>query len=627
MTKRNDPDQLLFKAVERHDVQRAREALKRGANPNARRGNQTPLEIAVAKMALNEPLVLALADAGADLTPLKDHLLWATYTGRARLVKALAEIGANAHIGEPLLIALGWRSADMVQSLIAAGADPNANDSQDSPLLKAIKTNQTESACMLLRAGADPARKNPRDEIAIAEAAARGNSKVLDALIAAGADVNQTSLAAIGGKSGPDAFAKLLKTLVKQKFAGLSVIGTKRLPQFHVTPLILAVAFGHADAVRMLLDAGADVNAKDGNGVTPLEWAARQKNAKIIKLLRDAGAAKRIDAPEERLLVAAEQGNAIAVKRLLAEGAQIDARDRRDKTAGRTALMLAAANGHIKTVELLLKSGADLRMTDDPQGAPARGLRAMLSEGGLSALSEYRLGRTALMLAAETGHETIVDSLLRAGAEVDAFDYARCTPLYVAAASGRAKGARRLIAGGANVNFRGPQRTTPLLAAVEAGSIEVVKALLDARAKVVVKDSDGESPLISAALSGRPDILRLLLAVPADERIPQAMLDEALQFGASADCGKRLRSGRRQKADEDVVLEIVDQLLSAGANPKARGDLGPALGGAALRGYAKVAVRLIEAGANVNTREDGFPRVAVLVVEKRARRKSEKATP
>lgn len=598
-------DQALFKAVERRDAARIRAALKRGANPNATRGTQTPLGLAKSLTCVPNDVYLALVDGGAELTEFKDRVWWAAQIGRADLVDALIELGGDVTLHEPVLVAVKRRSPDIVRSLVIAGADPNTDDSQETPLLAAIKKNEDEIACILLHAGADPRRKNPRGELAIAEAAARGNERVVAALIAAGADVNQLSLAYIAGVTGKSAFAKVLKTLLKQEITGLSYIGGQQLTQVNVTPLVLATAFGHVGVVRLLLEAGAGANVKDGNGTTPLEWAKRSEQPNIAKLLRNAGAGPRLDTPDERLIIAAEQGKADVLKKLVAESALLDVRDRRDKSAGRTPLMLAAANGRVKAVTVLLELGADPNLTDDPQGKPARGLPFALALGGLSSVSEYHLGRTALMLAALSGHAEVVDLLLRSGAGVDLVDYARCTALYLGAAMGHASIVRRLISAGANVNHVGPQRTTPLFTAVESGSPRTVQLLVDAGARVAAKNSHDESPLVAAAIRGKADIVAILLKATAGQGLPQSMLDTALQFAVTADCEKKSKAGkiRRLPCPEEMVVDVVGQLLDAGANPNARGDTGHPLSGAALRGYGEVALRLIDAGARTDVRD------------------------
>ena len=121
------------------------------------------------------------------------------------------------------------------------------------------------------------------------------------------------------------------------------------------TPLHLAAFFGHADAVRLLLDRGAPVGAVAENPmrVQPLHSAAAGGDTACVRLLVDAGA-------------------------------DVNAR----QEGGFVPLHAAAQNGDAAAVELLLAAGADPSLpTDD--------------------------GRTAADLAREAGHEAVVDRLAR----------------------------------------------------------------------------------------------------------------------------------------------------------------------------------------------------------------------
>ncbi len=113
-----------------------------------------------------------------------------------------------------------------------------------------------------------------------------------------------------------------------------------------------------ADNVRFALARGADVNAVDANGRTPLHRASREAKNVVVKVLIDAGAD--VDARDvcgwTALHEAAIEGYAHVVELLLAAGADVDARD----GAGWTPLHMAADGDHTKVVELLLTAGADV---------------------------------------------------------------------------------------------------------------------------------------------------------------------------------------------------------------------------------------------------------------------------
>ena len=162
------------------------------------------------------------------------------------------------------------------------------------------------------------------------------------------------------------------------------------------TALMLASKYGLNDVTRNLLQAGADVNARNNNGGTALMYSAIRADLPTVKLLLESGAEVNITAKFDwtALMVAAAKGHAEVVKQLLERDADVNCRDIYQWTPlmrasfagytdavkellehpdthinaqdenGATALHHAATKGHYDTVELLLKNGASLEISD-----------------------------------------------------------------------------------------------------------------------------------------------------------------------------------------------------------------------------------------------------------------------
>lgn len=158
------------------------------------------------------------------------------------------------------------------------------------------------------------------------------------------------------------------------------------------TPLHEAVYRDQTDRAKRLLADGADANAKNRYGVTPLSLACQNGNAELVGALLEAGADPnaKLQGGETALMTAARTGKAAPVKSLLARGAIVDAAERK----GQTALMWAAADGHAEAVRLLIEAGAD----------PRRRLKS---------------GFTPMLFAARNGHTGVVRVLLKNGVDVD----------------------------------------------------------------------------------------------------------------------------------------------------------------------------------------------------------------
>jgi ankyrin repeat protein len=182
--------------------------------------------------------------------------------------------------------------------------------------------------------------------------------------------------------------------------------------------LLAATLRGDNEKVQMLLEQGADIEARDFIDQTALMIAAFFGPIEMLQLLLDRGAnieARCGDGGEIALTNAAERGHTEMVQLLLDRGANIEAKDRQD-----TALIIAAEKGHKAIVQLLL----DYKAKIDVRGA---------------------VGGTALMRAADHGHTEIVQLLLNKGANAhirDNYDY---TPLKRAASFNKIATSKQIL--------------------------------------------------------------------------------------------------------------------------------------------------------------------------------------
>ncbi|MCE2543459.1 MAG: ankyrin repeat domain-containing protein [Acidobacteria bacterium] len=220
-------------------------------------------------------------------------------------------------------------------------------------------------------------------------------------------------------------------------------------------PLVEAAKRADADAVRTLLNGGADPNAPEADGSTALHWAARVDNVELADLLlaggADVSASNTFGVPP--LWLAAINGSGPMLDRLLAAGADPDTAS----AAGESVLMIAARTGRIAAIEALLARGADLEAT----------------QGG---------GQTPLMWAATEGHTEAVQLLLDAGADIHARTLVPDSPQRSGLYGGPA-----------------PHGFTALLFAIRAGRIDTVQTLLAAGADPNDRLPDGTGPVVLAA--------------------------------------------------------------------------------------------------------------------------------
>src|SRR5262245_41834410 len=223
-----------------------------------------------------------------------------------------------------------------------------------------------------------------------------------------------------------------------------------------------------ADA-KALIDGGADVNARDRDGVTPLMRAASAGRSDMVRLLI-AGRADvnaKTTGGATALMMASLGGYVPAVDALIAASADVNVKDNQ----GRTALMAAASSGERAAVDALLNFGADAQTAD------AR-------------------GSTAITYAAAEGHANVIESLQKRGAKPSDAEMTlaagRCNTTSVAA----------FLAGGMRVNPTDPNVAPPLVVAASGNCLETMELLIARGANLNATNSDGLTALIKATASG-----------------------------------------------------------------------------------------------------------------------------
>ncbi len=233
--------------------------------------------------------------------------------------------------------------------------------------------------------------------------------------------------------------------------------------EYRPATLLEAVLLGDRAAVENLVANGADVNAAEDDGTTPLMRAAHGHSPEIVKLLIDAGAdvAARNRYGVSALYLAARNGDAATTRALLVAGLDPNTA----LPGGETALMTAARAGNTAVVGALL-TGSNAVDTLAELGTDPSAERSAYSAaddtgyGGTSRpvarrnradvnARERWYGHTALMSAAAAGQADVIRLLIEAGADVNAVDDEGASALSFARSNGHAEAATALLAAGA----------------------------------------------------------------------------------------------------------------------------------------------------------------------------------
>jgi len=374
------------------------------------------------------------------------------------------------------MTALHWAAhqddLDTARLLVKAGANAKAASRYGvTPLSLACTTGNSAMVEMLLEAGADPNTTLPGCETALMTAARVGTLASVKALLARGARVD-----------------------AKDERRGQ-------------TALMWAAAEGHADVVQMLIEVGADFNARLSSGFTPLLFAIREGRLDAVRVLLKAGADVNETIP--------------------GDGTRRRGYGGRVPPAGATPLLVAVTNAHFELAAYLLESGAD----------PNAALPGYTVLHAITAVRKPGVGDNdpAPEGSGSVSSIELVKKLAEHGANLDArmtkkanlsntrLNEVGATPFMLAALTADAELMKTLADLGADPLLPNADNSTPLMAAAglatrspgeDAGTepevIEALQVALDLGADVNAVDNNGETAMHAAAYKNLPGVVKFL---------------------------------------------------------------------------------------------------------------------
>jgi ankyrin repeat protein len=419
--------------------------------------------------------------------------------------------------------ALHWAvradDGELVQLLLAAGASATAaNRYGVTPLALAATNGSAAAIGMLLRAGADPNTRLSRGETVLMRAARTGSVPALRELVAHGADVDaaedwlgETALMWAAAGNHADAVRFLLQSgatvNARSKpvaFGELTYPSTGLvrmvLPRGNWTPLMFAAREGAADAARALAAGGADLDARDPDGVTALLIAILNAHYDVATTIVELGANPNVaDQTGRTALYAAVDMHtlppmfsrpaprpsgrldALAVaERLLDNGADPNLALSRplmprhhnpgDRSLGEgaTPFMRAAQAADLPMMKLLIARGADPRRTQ------ANGTTALMLAAAGRTAGEDEEGA----VSTGTSAAQAVDLCLEQGIDIHAKAANGDTALHRAVANGAVASVRRLIERGADPLATNARGQSPVDLAAGLGSASTKAAII-----------------------------------------------------------------------------------------------------------------------------------------------------
>jgi ankyrin repeat protein len=486
---------------------------------------------------------------------------------RTRLIAvavAAVLMGQGAWAAGSLVDAVKSGDSTGALELIKQRTDVNAAESDGTtPLHWAVYRNDVALVDELLKAGADVNAVNEFGATPMSEAAVTGNAAVIDKLLKAGADPEspnadgQTALMVLARTSNIEAARVLLK-----KKANVNAV-----EKWHgQTALMWASAQSQPEMVKLLIKHGADVNARSlvnnwqrqvtaepraqarpAGGLTALLYASRQGCLECVKALVDAKADVDLPDPEgvTPLIVAITNFHFDVGAHLLKKGANPNKWDWWGRTPLYSAVDLNTIPHGGRPDRISLDETTSLKMIE------------LLLAAGANPNAQLKLFPPYRALGPDRG----ADMMLTMGA----------TPLLRAAKAGDVPAIKLLLAHGANPNLPNIHGTTPIMAAAglssneidtrgrfktQADAVESINLLVKAGADINAHETrSGQTALHGAALWGWNDVVKALVAHNADlnakDKKGMSPLDSAL-----GKAGGHGRGGTRIEVHEQTATLI-----------------------------------------------------------------------
>lgn len=419
------------------------------------------------------------------------------------------------------------------------------------------------------------------NSIPLLTACENGNTREVSNLLAKTSDIDERG-----------AFETPLTTACRLGHAAivemlLNMNADVNLSDYFGTPLTAACRHGHIIVVEMLIKAGADVD-RFSKYDSPLTAACRQNHVRIVKTLLEAGA--KIDQCDyycTPFAAAIECGNGNVVEELIRKGADINL-----KISNKTPLTAACEYGFTDVVKHIIKGRGGLTISETNQYFPfydnqfktgCKNGHSNFLDGMMNMVNYYRdCAGCQLTIACRKGHLSVVKTLIKSGADVNAADIMFHSPLAAACQNGHLRVVQELIKAGSYVD-NSKELRLPLIVACKHGHLDVVLELIKAKTETNMQ-FENSTPLIEACANGHLNVVVELLKVGAvvnQDSGTKTPLIAACENG----CTNLVRELLNEGAKVDMQIENTTPLLTA-----------------CEFGSTRVVRELINAGANVNER-------------------------
>ena len=522
--------------------------LANGANVNSvDRGGQNALHIlsmqneySEAQLDMANTLLKYGIDINAETKSKQTALMLAITNGNSEFARFLIENGSDIFIADndgwnALIYSIYFEDADIVNLLLEEGADVYSEFTSDEYVHSAFEM-----------------------------AVSTGNTEIINALIDYGVDINMEDSHGIPFWIYSIVYdqPKLLEEMINQG-AVLDFVA-----EDESTPIIIAACSSASDIIPILIDNGAYVDSADYGGWTALYYACYSKEYGFSESQSYDTAVSLISAGADvnardvngstPLMIAANEGVSSVVELLIQNGADINVVD---SFNGR-AITYGVESGDYKTCNILVNAGAELNYEDENAITPlfialqqnANSIINLFVKSGAD-INQVFEERSPISIAIENNNLNAVNLLIRAGADITPYDSAGNSPIVEAGYYHSFNVISSLVGSGLDVNSINPANgyTALISACINKaddvdGQEKTIKQLLNNGADINLIGNDGNSALSGAISSG------------CDVKIIQLLIDNGADLNVMIDGMDLLELAKTSNASD----EIVDLFVSLG---------------------------------------------------------------